>query len=56
MLILVPSTSLTLPSGRAKALVRGEGDGNPAPYPRRRLASWEATAVRPIALGESPVP
>ena len=30
MLVLAPSTSLTLPSGRAKPLVRGEGDGNPA--------------------------
>ena len=40
MLVLAPSTSLTLPSGRAKPLVRGEGDGNPAACPRRRLASW----------------
>ena len=33
MLVLAPSTSLTLPSGRAKPLVRGEGDGTR----RRRL-------------------
>ena len=32
MLVLAPSTSLTLPSGRAKPLVRGEGDGNPAAW------------------------
>ena len=30
MVVLAPSTSLTLPSGRAKPLVRGEGDGDPA--------------------------
>ena len=29
MLIPAPSTSLTQPSGWAKALVRGEGDGRP---------------------------
>ena len=32
MVVLAPSTSLTLPSGRAKPLVRGEGDGNPAAW------------------------
>ena len=34
MLILAPLSSLTLPSGRAKPLVRGEVDGDPAACPQ----------------------
>ena len=39
MLIPAPSTSLTQPSGWAKALVRGEGDGRPG------AVSQEASGV-----------
>ena len=48
MVVLAPWSSLTLPSGRAKPLVRGEG--NPAACPQEE--SWGgATAIRPIAGG-----
>ena len=39
MVVLAPLSSLTLPSGRAKPLVRGEVDGDPAAYPQE--GSWE---------------
>ena len=32
MVVLAPLSSLTLPSGRAKPLVRGEVDGDPAAW------------------------
>ena len=48
MVVLAPWSSLILPSGRTKPLVRGEE--NPAAWPQEW--SWgEATAVRPIAEG-----
>ena len=46
MLIPAPSTSLTQPSGWAKVLVRGEGDGRPgAVSPLQGSGPQEASGV-----------
>ena len=46
MVVLAPLSSLTLPSGRAKPLVRGEVDGDPAACPQEE--SW--VGQRPSGL------
>ena len=49
MLILAPLSSLTLPSGRAKPLVRGEADGDPAASTSLILPSGR---TKPLVRGE----
>ena len=49
MLILAPLSSLTLPSGRAKPLVRGEVDGDPAASTSLILPSGR---TKPLVRGE----
>ena len=52
MVVLAPSTSLTLPSGRAKPLVRGEGDGNPAAWsPLQGSLQWSSDLLFLTWLG-----
>ena len=46
MVVLAPWSSLTLPSGRAKPLVRGEG--NPAAFPQEKswVGQWPSGLLR----------
>ena len=49
MVVLAPVSSLTLPSGRAKPLVRGEADGDPAASTSLILPSGR---TKPLVRGE----
>ena len=49
MVVLAPLSSLTLPSGRAKPLVRGEADGDPAASTSLILPSGR---TEPLVRGE----
>ena len=49
MVVLAPLSSLTLPSGRAKPLVRGEVDGDPAASTSLILPSGR---TEPLVRGE----
>ena len=49
MVVLAPVSSLTLPSGRAKPLVRGEADGDPAASTSLILPSGR---TEPLVRGE----
>ena len=49
MVVLAPLSSLTLPSGRAKPLVRGEADGDPAASTSLILPSGR---TKPLVRGE----
>ena len=50
MVVLAPWSSLTLPSGRAKPLVRGEGNPAACPQEESWVGQWPSGLLRLVRV------